>query len=141
MTGLVLRPGIAEQGEHVGDMVAVLRAQKGRLGVGTQIIVAVGQAEPALAGVGDVGCRILEVLLRLQLEQDVETANMPVAHERRDFVRRVQRGNGCQIVAQRRQASALDRCLVHRSGVKIADLPDRGGHVAGVRRRVFQNVT
>ena len=62
---------VAEEFEHLLHVCDVGVAQFDRLGVGLEVIVAVGQAESALIGVGDLLVGVVRVLNGFEAEQHV----------------------------------------------------------------------
>ena len=73
--------GLAEQREHAGDVLDVLRA--GLLGgrAGPEVVVALGQAQAALVEHGDLVARVLEVLLLAEAEERVHADQLLVRQE------------------------------------------------------------
>ena len=120
-------------------MAAVLREQLFRFRVVAQVVVAVGQAESALAGISDVGAGMLQVRLGLEIEQHVVAAQLPVGNQLRHVRWRPQRHNRGEVVLQRRAAGLVDGGLVHRRGIEIADLLRGAAHVARMRGSIFKD--
>src|SRR5438034_9833321 len=61
---------LAEQGEHLLDMLAVGGADRLGLLIGLQVVVAVGQAESALEKLGDHPLAVLEVRAGAEAESN-----------------------------------------------------------------------
>ena len=128
---------VAEQGKHFPYVSNVLLAQFDRLGIVLGVIVAVGQTESALVGVGDNLIGIAEILNRIKAEKHV------VIHRGRgqvsDFRLGAQLGNLFQRRLQRLGSLGLDRLLVRAGGIVVANLLlDRVALGVG-RGRSFQN--
>ena len=64
--------GDAGQLQHPGDMGDIFFAGFDGFGVGAEVVVFFGQAEPALVGLSDYGVRILGILAGGEIEEHVD---------------------------------------------------------------------
>ena len=132
---------VAEVAELAGDVRDVRVAQRDRALVVARVVVALGQAEPALADVDEVGVGVLEV------GRDAERVERAPAPQRcrsrtRSRTSATRRGGGDarQVRLERRRAGGGDRRLVHGGGEVVAH------HLAGraarlrPRRRVLEQL-
>ncbi len=111
--------GDAGQLQHLGDVRLVGLQLVGVLGIG--VVSAVRQAQAALAGVGQVDGRVLEVGFGAEAEQDVVTlgrAAAQVVGDGRLVLQAVDRG---QVGLQRLDALGIDLGFVHAGGPQVAD--------------------
>ena len=126
-------------GQQVDDILLVIGADIGELGVlGVEVIVAVGHAEAALAGIDRVDIGVLQVLRRADADRHVDAAAARLAERRRQLGAVGDRGDLVQRGLERGQALALDAGLVDEAGVIVADLLGlaAGRVVGGCRRRL-----
>src|SRR6266853_1009058 len=111
---------VARQGEHSLEMRAVLVADFLEFGVLVQIVVAIGKPEAALSDAGEVAIRVLGIRTdpysdgRFQVE-------VRSAHEDRDVLVRMRRGDGVKCRLCRLQSRRIDDAFIQVSTVVVAD--------------------
>src|SRR6185437_10282283 len=116
----------AGQLEQLGDVRHVGGADLRE--VGLAVVVGRGQAEAALAGVGDLAAGILEVAVAVEAERHRVALRVAVADVGGDAGAVLEAGDARQHRLDRRVAGLVDRRLVHARGVQPADLLlDRAG--------------
>jgi len=125
--------GLCRSGElqHLADVIEVERAQVLRFLVVLEVVVAVGQAEPALIDAADHLRRILRVLSGEETEERAHAAAVERAHFSGQRLAVLDGVDGRELFAQGRQRSGLGFSFVHAGRVEIADFlretdrPDR----------------
>ncbi len=126
----------AGQGQHLGDIGLIC----GLLGLEAvfQIVVPVGQAEPALDQIDRVFLGVLGVVVHIGAEERSAELAHRRAHQPGEFVVILDRTDRRQVAGQRPRAQGVDRLLVHEAAIEGAEL----GFVAsglGVRRRLLRH--
>ena len=117
--GLLRR--FAGEGEDVGDVLDELVANLDVFGAGAGVVVALGQAEAALADDGDLLGGVFEVLSFAEAEEDADAVALELAGE----VGKSGLADLVDLVEQRLdggEAFLLDEVGVHAGGVVVADL-------------------
>ncbi len=122
--------GVAGQREQSGQVVRIRRARLREALVALQVVVTIGQAQAALAEVGDVDRRVVEIGVGVDQQRRAHHA-LPVAHQADqhagvlDAVHVLERGR------DRVQAGLVDRGFVEIGAEVVVDLLR-----VGVRRRI-----
>ncbi|MNE03488.1 hypothetical protein D3C80_959920 [compost metagenome] len=125
--GRVRPAGGGQRTGDIGDIGLALRRE-----VGLQIVVAVGQAQAALAHVGGVEVGVLQVLEHVDAEQRAAEARVAFAHQAGHAAVVGDGAHGGQVSGQGLGAQLVDAGLVHEAGVEGADLLRIGvGRVGG----------
>ena len=117
--GRGLRRGIAGEHEHLADVFDVLLALLDEVLFRLEVVVAIGQAEPALIGDGDHRRRFLEILLGAEREEHIDAEPLQRADlrgQRRSCRRPPRCARGRRPAASRRALRrTFRRCRWRRS--------------------------
>ena len=134
------RVGDAGEGEQLGDVRPVLHARLGELRVlGIEIIVAVGQAEAALAEIDAIDVGVLEILAETDGDRRLDPVTIGGPEQRGERGAVGQPMDRRQLRPDRLEPLRLDRGRVYEAGVVIADLPHLAARRGvGRRRRLDQ---
>ena len=112
--------GVAQELQHAGDMGGVLPAQLPGLRVVPEIVVALGQAEPALPQLGDFPAAVAVV----RAAPELESRGHSQALQARDLAQHVSRSlegvDPVEFEPQRSDAGRADRGPVHAAGEEVA---------------------
>ncbi len=132
--GLDLRVPAALRGQHLADVLDVGRAGLRESRVLVQVVVALAQAEAALAGGGRVHGRILRVGAHAQAHRQVDERR-PLAHQAHQVGPGLDGVDLRQVRPQRTHAGGVDGRGVHVAVVEVGDL---GAGAAGRLRLAGQ---
>ena len=124
---------VAQETERAGDVLQVCGAQGAGGGVVAHVVVAVGQAEPALRRGRDHHRTVLEVGRAAEVEQRVPAVVVAAGQGARQVFARRDRIETGQLVFQGIGAGALDGGRVHTGRVERAQLLLRRLGVGGRR--------
>jgi len=105
-----------------------------------EVIVAVGQAQPALVRLRDLAGRILEILVGLEAEEGAHSHALQVGHFARQLRLALQRGDARQLQPDGLGSLGLHPLLVHAGGVEVAHLLVDGVALGVVRRGLLQDL-
>ena len=117
--------GLARKGQHLGQEFEILAARLCDLGVGLQIIIAVGHADAALSDVQDVLVVLLVIEIDESRERTADAEPIGASDQRRIARLAGQRADVVQPGLERSQALGLDRRRVEIGVVGGADLAVR----------------
>jgi len=120
---------LAEQREHATDVLPIIRQQLLLGRVVAEVVVAVGEADPTLHQVRDVGARVLEISEDAEPEQRLDPLPVECPRDPEQRVCSVDPLDRIQYCPQRRSPGLLDTCFVHAGAEVVADHPV--GRVAG----------
>ena len=120
--GLRCLGGIAEELEHLGRILDELLPPLDGLRIGLQVVVAIGQAQPALVDLGDHPTRVVRVGSRTEGEERRNAARVQLGDHVEQARLVLHRIHPLQIRRDRRRAPRLDRRLVHAGRIVVADL-------------------
>ena len=137
--------GITEQLEGLRHVFQVLLASLLGFVVLLQVVVPIGQSQPALVGIGDHHAGVLVIPLGVEAEggrspgaphHEKGSLTVEPRHLRRQLRLGLQLRDAIQLRLQRRDAFPFRSLLVDAGGVQVADLLHHRGP-AGVRRGGF----
>lgn len=115
----------ARQREHPRDVFAVGVPLAPRVEIATQVEIPIGQAEPALEGIGDDSLGIFEVRLGDQIEQQRQSVGVQLAQHRQKLRAGVDGGYRIQFRLDRREAQRLKLPRIRRRAEHAPNQPFR----------------
>ncbi len=139
----ILRPRIGirpiHEIEELSDVSLIFRLLRGEIGL--QIVIAVGQAEPALAEIEGVVLGIFQIYINAEIEQGPFEIRCVAPHQRGEFVARYRRAHLGEIRRNRFRAQFLRARLIQERLVEGAYLAfEIGGLVWRFRGRLLHHV-
>ena len=124
--------------EHAADVLDVALRKVNGIGVVLQVVVAVGQAEPALVQIGDQLGGILKVLIGAEAEEHVHALAVQLGEQMGKALLILEPGNLVELALERGGAELLNAGLVHAGAVVVANLLVHRG-APGIGGGFFQN--
>jgi hypothetical protein len=114
---------VAAEREHAFDVADIGVALGLEAGVAVeQVVVAVGQAEAALAEVDDVLGRILVVLVDATAERSIDADHAVMGDESWQVVDAGHRVDAVELGLQRLHAEGFELAFIHEARIQVADL-------------------
>ena len=130
---------VPQQLEHLLYVRNVLLAEFHGLGIVLEVVVAIGQTQPALIHFADDLAGILEVRTRAEAEHDVRTFPVQASSFLGQIGLRFHPRDALEVAVEWLRPGLLHRRLVHAGGVVVADLLLVAAAPGLVLRRLFQD--